>query len=260
MRAAPPVLCEICVDTTAGVRAARRAGADRVELGVELDVDGLTPPEPLVREAVRVAGPMPVHALLRPRAGDFVFSARELEEQLETVDRLRDCGVAGLAWGALTRQHTIDVAAARRVRSAAEGLSLTFHRAFDRTADLRRSLAELVDLGFDRILTSGGAPRAEEGVGRLADLVEVAEGRISIIAAGSLRTHNVARVVAATHVPEVHARDDPRASAGTGRPLPHPVDDDTPTPGSTPTPGATPTDIERERRLAAFVAAARSAG
>lgn len=261
-----PILCEICVDTVAGVRAARRAGADRVELAVELDADGLTPPEALVREALLAAGPMPVHVLVRPRVGDFVFSAEEIGHQLATIDLLRDFGVAGLAWGALTPDGTIDLVAARAVRSAAEGLSLTFHRAFDHTADLRRGLAQLIDLGFDRVLTSGGARRAEEGVDRLADLVEAARDRISIMAAGSLRAHNVARVVAASHVPEVHARDDPRedpqegsgegssAPETVGRPPPPPVGDDASRPAST------PADILRERRLAAFIAAARSAG
>jgi len=257
-----PVLCEICVDTVAGVRAAHRAGADRVELAVELDVDGLTPPEALVREAVLAAGPMPVHVLVRPRAGDFVFSAREIEDQLATIDLLRDCGVAGLAWGALRRDGTVDLVAARAVRSAAEGLSLTFHRAFDHTADLRQGLAQLIELGFDRVLTSGGARRAEEGVDRLADLVEAAEGRISIMAAGSLRAHNVARVVTASHVPEVHARDDPREGSGAGSRAPE-------TAGSPPLPplgddasrsASTPAELLRERRLAAFVAAARSVG
>lgn len=183
----------------AEVDAACAGGADRIELCVGLDRDGLTPPCELIaaaRDRCRVG----LHILLRCRPGNFAYAAAEVEAMAASLDAARALGIDGVALGCLTSDGHIDLAGGGRLVAAAGPLSVTFHRAFDRVRgdgvpDLRR-------LGVDRVLTSGGATTAEAGTQRLRELVS---REVRIIAAGSIRAHNAAAIVAATGVREIHA-------------------------------------------------------
>lgn len=161
--------------------------------------------------AARAALAIPLQVLIRPRAGNFVYAAGELEEMIDAIGGAGAAGADGIVVGALTAAGRIDEPAMRRLLAAAAPLSVTFHRAFDSIADQLAALEVLVTLGIDRVLTSGGAPTAIAGADRLRQLVDAAAGRIVILAGGSVRPHDVAELVRRTGVTEVHARmdDDP---------------------------------------------------
>lgn len=200
----PPVLFEACVESVAEAVAAERGGAGRVELCVDLAVDGTTPPAEMIRDARR-ALTIPVMVLVRPRAGDFHYSAAEVTGMIADIERARANGAAGLVIGALDADGAVDRAVMARFLAAARPMSVTFHRAFDVVPDRAAALETLISLGVDRVLTSGGAPSAEEGVRELRHLVEEAAGRIVILAGGRIRFGNAAAIVQATGVREIHA-------------------------------------------------------
>ena len=201
----PRILLESCVETLAAALAAEEGGAGRIELCASLDVGGVTPPEELVRESVRRLS-IPVFVLVRPAPGSFALARPELALLLEQVRRAADLGAAGIVAGALTEAGTVDGAAVEAILGAAGPLPMTFHRAFDQIQDQAAALEELIGLGVKRVLTSGGAPTAAEGAGRIQALVAQASGRIGVLAGGSVRAHNAAALVRPTGVAEIHSR------------------------------------------------------
>ena len=201
----PSTLVEAAVETLEAALAAERAGADRIELCVNLD-DGGTTPSTGLAAAVIDATKLPVFVLIRPRAGDFVYSDEEIDLMIREVETAGIIGVAGIVTGALRSDHSVDVAQTRALIEAAAGVPVTFHRAVDHTIDLPDALEQLIDLGVTRVLTSGGAPTALEGADVIAALVNQARDRISIVAGGGIREHNVSDVTRRTGVREVHAR------------------------------------------------------
>jgi len=198
------VLFESCVDSVEAAVASERGGAGRIELCASLDVAGLTPPVELVR-ASTAAVAIPVRVMVRPRAGDFVYDRSAVDSMVRSVGQIAAAGASGIVTGALRRDATVDVDAMRRLLDAARPLPVTFHRAIDATRDLDEALDALIELGVDRVLTSGGAPTALEGADAIARLVARAKGSITIIAGGSVRANNVAEIVRRTGVREVHA-------------------------------------------------------
>jgi copper homeostasis protein len=201
-----PIRVELCVDSGAGARVAREAGADRIELCAALELGGLTPSEGLLAQALEEFG-KPVVVLLRPRAGDFVYDRSELrtiERDLDTALRLGPHGVTGVAVGVLTRDGEIDVAAMDRILDRARPLEVTFHRAVDLCRDPLRALDALLALGIDRVLSSGGAPNVEAGESRLKEMVERAGDRIAVMPGGGVTPENAARILAATGAREIH--------------------------------------------------------
>jgi copper homeostasis protein len=150
---------------------------------------------------------LPVFAMIRPRGGGFVYSDDEIEEMLRDIEHVRRTRVAGIVTGVLTPDARVDVKRTRVLVSAAAGLPVTFHKAFDSTANLPEALEQLIRVGVSRVLTSGGAPTAFEGASAIADLVGQARDRIAIIAGGGIRDHNVRELIVRTGVREVHARD-----------------------------------------------------
>ena len=150
------MILEVCAGDIAGVEAAARGGAARVELCSALDCGGLTPSAGMIAEALRVPR-LRVHVLIRPREGDFVYSRRELDVMLADIAEARRLGAHGVAVGALTADGAVDVEAMRQVVDAASAVQLTFHRAFDRVADAVAALRQLRELGVYVVLLSGGA-------------------------------------------------------------------------------------------------------
>jgi copper homeostasis protein len=196
---------EIAVETCAAAEAAAAGGAQRIELAPDLAVGGLTPSDRLTIEVLQAVD-IPVFAMVRPRAGDFVYSQREIGGMCRAIERLCALGVHGVVTGALTNAHDIDVAATTSFVSAAAGVPVTFHRAFDRVPDQSIALEQLVDIGVLRVLTSGGAATASDGMTALHALVTQAHGRIVVLAGGGVRETNVIEIVQNTGVTEVHTR------------------------------------------------------
>ena len=163
-------LLEISVESLEGALAAERGGADRIELCSDLSVGGLTPQTALLR-AVRQQIQIPIFAMIRPRAGGFVYSPAEFTQMKESIAAARDAGASGLALGILKPDRTVDVDHSRELVELARPLPVTFHRAFDECADLSQALEDVVRSGAARILTSGGAATALEGATNIAMLV-----------------------------------------------------------------------------------------
>lgn len=196
------VILEVCVDTPAGLAAAIAGGADRIELCSALTLQGLTPAPGLM--AIAAEAPIPVYAMLRPRHGDFVYDARELDSLLYDIDAVRAAGLAGVAIGANTTSGALDAEGLARLAHHASGLGMTLHKAFDLVPDPAEALELAVALGFERILTSGRAQSVMAGLETLAALVGRAGDRISILPGGGVRPGNVAELVARTGAREVH--------------------------------------------------------
>lgn len=201
-KATEPLL-EICVDDVAGLDAAIAGGADRIELCSALGLGGLTPSRGFM--AVAAKAPIPVYALIRPRAGDFTYSEAEIAVMETDIDAAREAGLAGVVIGATTAQATLDADVIQRLVKAADGLDLTLHRAIDVVRDMDAALDLAVALGFSRILTSGGARHAEEGIETLTRLAHRGAGRISIMPGGGVRPQNAARLLSVPGIRELHA-------------------------------------------------------
>ena len=191
------------MESLASAVAAERGGAHRIELCANLGVEGVTPGDQLI-ESVRRQVTIPLHVLIRPRAGDFFYSATEFQTMKNEIRRAQQFAVHGLVFGILESKARVDASRTRELVELARPLSVTFHRAFDACADLPAALEEVVETGADRILTSGGARSAEEGSPMLAQLMKAAAGRIGILACGTIRAGNVRKIVEATGVREVH--------------------------------------------------------
>ena len=196
---------EICVDSAAGLAAALAGGADRIELCAALALGGLTPPGSLMHAAARA--PIPVHAMIRPRAGDFVFSEAEVTLMLADIADAHAAGLAGVVLGASRPDDRLDEAVLRRLHDHATGLGLatTLHRAFDLAPDLTAALESAIDIGFTRVLTSGGAATAPAGLDRLAALHQAARGRIALMPGSGIRPDTIGTVARRVAVADMHA-------------------------------------------------------
>ena len=154
---------EVCANGVESCLAAQAGGADRVELCAGIPEGGTTPSYGEIMVARRVLTTTRLHVIIRPRGGDFLYTPLELERMEADIEVARQLGADGIVIGCLHEDGTIDMEANRRLVEKAKGMSLTFHRAFDRCRDPFEALEQLIDLGFDRILTSGQQPKAIEG-------------------------------------------------------------------------------------------------
>ncbi|WP_149203552.1 copper homeostasis protein CutC [Actinotalea subterranea] len=203
------VAVEVCLEDVGGAQVAEAAGADRVELCAALSEGGLTPSLGFVEAVLDDVRRVAVQVLVRPRGGDFVVDDADLAVMVADVHafaRLPRAVELGFTVGTLTPDGRVDERALGRLVGAADGLPVTFHKAFDAVPDRSASLEALVRHGVGRVLTSGGAPDALAGADALAALVEQADGRVAVMAGGSVRPANVARVVELTGVRDVHLR------------------------------------------------------
>lgn len=192
---------EIAVQDLDGAIAAAAGGADRVEVCSALALGGLTPSLAFITAAVQQG--LPVHVLIRCREGHFEFTEQEQALMRADVRAALRCGVAGVVVGATTG-GAIDRRFVAEIREVAAEVELTFHRAFDTVTDQASALEELIALGVDRILTSGGASSAPEALDELSALARLAHGRIQLMAGGGITSASVV-AVAATGVDAVHA-------------------------------------------------------
>lgn len=215
-------ILEVCTGSITSVLHAAEGGAGRIELCSGLDEGGLTPSIGLIQAAMQVEG-IKKHVLIRPRGGDFLYTEGDLDIMVDDILAARRAGVDGVVVGALTADGDVDVEACHRFLDAARGeyvdfaegdldeayflppVSVTFHRAFDLCRDPFAALETLVALGFDRILTSGQAATAAEGVPLLRQLVERAADRIVIMPGCGVNAQNAPLILEATGATEIHA-------------------------------------------------------
>ncbi len=195
------MIIEVCVDTQGGLEAAIQGGADRVELCAGLALGGLTPSAGFMAVAENCG--VPVMAMIRPRAGDFVYSDSEAAQMEADISTACSIGLAGVVFGANLPDGRLDIGLLRRLRQAARGADCTLHRAFDLVPDMEAALETAIALGFSRILTSGGAMTSSEGAARIGALVRQARGRIAIMPGAGVTAAN-APALAALGVREMH--------------------------------------------------------
>ena len=198
------ILLEISVETAEAAAAAERGGAQRIELCTQLRLGGLTPSESLMQMA-RAKVAVPIFAMIRPRAGDFTYSAEELAQMRGEIDTAKQLGMDGIVLGLLTRDRSVDVERTRQLVKAAQPLPVTFHRAFDDAANLDAALEDVIATGATRILTSGGSPTAAAGIENLARLVVAAKDRILILPGGGINASNAVDVAQQTGARELHS-------------------------------------------------------
>ncbi len=202
-RAKGGIIFELCAESLDACLAAKAAGAGRIELCAALHVEGLTPSHGLTRAVVQHSG-LPVFLLLRPRAGDFVYTDKEFAVMHEDLLHGRSLGVSGFALGVLLPDGRVDIERTRELVDLAAPLEVTFHRAFDTTPDLPAALEDVIATGCQRVLTSGGALDVTAGAAALAHLVQQAAGRIEIAAGGGVRAANASAVAERTAARHFH--------------------------------------------------------
>lgn len=197
------MLIEACVDSVDSAVAAERGGANRVELCAALLEGGLTPSAgaiALARQRLDIG----LHVIIRPRGGDFLYTDAEHDVMLRDIDIAKDAGADGVVIGVLEADALIDVARTKELTTRARPMSVTFHRAFDMTRDPYTALETLIDIGVDRILTSGQEESAMAGLELLRALVERASDRIVIMPAGNIHENNIAKIAKASGASELH--------------------------------------------------------
>jgi|SRR5580658_291947 copper homeostasis protein len=197
------VLLEVCVDSVASAIAGERGGASRLELCGGLIEGGITPSAGLI-EMTRATVSIALHVMIRPRGGDFCYNAEEFEIMRRDIALAKQLGANGVVYGILDVHGNVDAARTRQLLSEARPLAVTFHRAFDMTADLFRALEDLCNAGIDRVLTSGGESSCLQGQETIAQLVQKAQGRIVIMPGGGLKPVNARSFVNRTGVTEIH--------------------------------------------------------
>lgn len=197
------IVFELCAESIQACLAAREGGADRIELCASLGEGGLTPSHSLIQAAVQRSG-LPVHVLLRPRSGDFLYTDDEFALMREDLLHARTLGASGFVIGILRADNTVDMERTRELVGLAAPHEVTFHRAFDYTRSLDQALEDVIATGCRRILTSGGERDVLAGAGKLAQLVKLASGRIEIAAGGGLRIKDAATLARTTLANHFH--------------------------------------------------------
>lgn len=217
-----PIL-EVCCGSLASALRAVEGGAERIELCSALSLDGLTPSTGTLCLLRSRYPELRIHVLIRPREGDFVYTEDELQLMEADIRAAAAFGATAIVAGALTPESVVDVDATRRLRQAAPQLPFTFHRAFDRVADQAAALEQLIDLGCDRVLTSGGAATAEAGIPQISRLVSQAAGRITILPGGGVNSTNARRILDSTGATEIHGSCSSRLPDGSALTSPEEV-------------------------------------
>ena len=186
---------EICVDAPDDLLTAVEAGVDRIELCSALALGGLTPTPGLIELARTVS--VPVYAMIRPRGGDFCYSAAELAVMHREIEAMRAAGLAGVVFGVATSDGALDWQAMAALCDTAQGLGRTLHRVVDDLADPVGAVRSAADLGFERILTSGGADKALQGATTISSMIQDARGEIEIMAGSGVNAASVPDLAAA---------------------------------------------------------------
>jgi len=196
------VKIELCAASIEAIEIAKKFNLDRIELCQDLEQGGLTPSAGLIQFAV--ARGIETHVLIRPRAGGFNYSALELEVMMNDILVAKKLGAKGVVVGVLQANFELDIAALKQLKEISEGLEITFHRAFDESIDWKKSIDSLVEIGFNRILTSGFATNVEIGMELLKQMANYANDRIEISPGGGVSAANVSRLISYIQPAAVH--------------------------------------------------------
>lgn len=197
-----PIL-EVCTGSLQSVINAVTGGAKRIELCSALSLDGLTPSLGLIKIVRKMFPELTIHTLIRPREGDFCYNEEEIKVMEDDIKEILPYTDA-IVCGALTIEHDIDIATTHRLINACEGKPFTFHRAFDVCREPLRAIDELAELNCTRILTSGQARSAEEGISALKEYVEYTKGRLTILPGGGVTPQNAKKILIAIGTNEIH--------------------------------------------------------
>lgn len=197
---------EICTNSFQSAKIAASCGIDRIELCQTLEVGGVTPSSGDIRLSVALKKEFDykVYVLIRSRGGDFCYSEEDYEVMEQDVLFCKENGVDGIVIGGLTSSREIDIPGMKKLTAAAQGMGLTFHRAFDLVKNPYDAIEQIIDLGFERILTSGFKPTAIEGKEHLKKLIEIAGDRIAIMPGSGVNRNNVKDLLQFTGAQEIH--------------------------------------------------------
>jgi copper homeostasis protein len=183
------MIIEICANSFESAQTAQDGGADRIELCTNLSVGGLTPSRDLIKDVIAELT-IPVHVLIRPRGGDFVYSKEEVELMLVDIAFCKKAGCSGIVSGALTIENTIDEKVTRHLIAASEGMDFTFHRAFDVVKDPSEAIETVRQLGVTRLLSSGQQNKAIDGIEMLKQLKSLSQGKLQIMPGSGINFEN----------------------------------------------------------------------
>ncbi|RGN38076.1 copper homeostasis protein CutC [Bacteroides oleiciplenus] len=195
---------EVCANSAESCLAAQAGGANRVELCAGIPEGGTTPSYGDIVIAREVLNNTLLHIIIRPRGGDFLYSPIEQRIMLKDISNARRLGADGLVFGCLTAKGDVDMSLMKQLMEASEGISVTFHRAFDVCRNPEEALEQIIELGCNRILTSGQQSTAEQGIPLLKELQQRAAGRITLLAGCGVNENNIARIAAETGIREYH--------------------------------------------------------
>ncbi|MXV51598.1 copper homeostasis protein CutC [Pedobacter sp. HMF7647] len=194
---------EICANSIQSALNAQTGGASRIEFCDNILEGGTTPSYGAIKQVVEHLT-IPVFVLIRPRGGDFVYSDEEFAAMKDDIQFCKEIGCRGIVTGILKADGTVDVQRTTKLVELAKPLQLTFHRAFDDCVNMDQSLEDIIQLGFDRILTSGGKPTAFEAISTLSELVKKADNRIKIVPGSGITETNIIDIATATGAEEFH--------------------------------------------------------
>ena len=195
---------EICANSVESAVEAQKGGAYRVELCAGIPEGGTTPSYGDIKMARQLLKETILHVIIRPRGGDFLYSELEQEIMLHDIRVAKEIGADGVVFGCLTAEGDIDTPVMRKMMEASEGMSVTFHRAFDMCRDPKKALEEIIELGCQRILTSGQEATAEKGIPLLAELVKQAGDRLIIMPGCGVNPKNIRHIADETGAQEFH--------------------------------------------------------
>ena len=199
------VKLEVCIDNIESVDVCKKIVVDRLEVCSALALGCLTPDIGLIKYAKDNTN-IPLHIMIRPRPGDFLYSESEIDSMLYDIEYFSQIGIDGIVTGVLDKKFNINITSLKKIFNTAKkkNLSVTFHRAFDLIKDHKKALYELIDIGINRLLTSGHKDDAYSGADNIKELVELSKNKISIMAGAGINKENLAQIIKISKVKDIH--------------------------------------------------------
>ena len=194
---------EVCTFNLDDLEIAAKNKVWRVELCINKNYGGITPPYHHIIDALSLG--VMIHPIIRPRAGNFIYTSKEINSIINDVRFCRENNCSGVVLGVLDSNNEVDISNCKKIIKESGDMSLTFHRAFDETIKPYESMEKIIDLGFDRILTSGQEEKATDGVSLINKLVKQSKGRISIMPGSGIRASNVDLFLENNEISEIHS-------------------------------------------------------
>ena len=194
---------EVCTFNISDFKQSIKHNISRIELCANKSVGGVTPSQEDIQYAV--SKDVPIYPIIRPREGNFIYNNNEIKEMINSISFCKEIGCRGIVFGILDEKNNIDISKCKDLIKESEGLSLTFHMAFDLTNDPFSSMEKIIDLGFDRILTAGQKNSAEDGIKLINNLANKSNSRISIMPGSKLRSSNINMFLDNNLISEYHS-------------------------------------------------------